>query len=263
VIWGVVTFPGSNCDRDCVHVLRHVLGQDVREVWHEARDLTGLDVVVLPGGFAYGDYLRAGAIAATSPVLHAVRRHARAGRPVLGICNGFQVLTEARLLPGALVRNRGLRFICRQVWVRVERTDTPFTRGLRPGQVLRLPIAHAEGRYVADAATLAALEAQGRVVFRYCDAEGRVVEAANPNGSLHGIAGVASAEGNVVGLMPHPERAAEAVLGSRDGLALFASVLLQAATAPPGPAAPAEPGRPPVPSRAAPAAGARRPAGVP
>jgi len=225
VTWGVVVFPGSNNDRDAVHVLRHVVGVDVVEVWHEDRDLAGVDAVVLPGGFSYGDYLRAGAIAATAPVMDAVRALAAAGRPVLGICNGFQILTEARLLPGTLVRNAGLRFRCRPVWVRVDSQRTPFTAALPAGTVLRMPIAHGEGAYLAPPDEVAALEASGRIVFRYCDPSGRVTPEANPNGSVAGIAGVASTAGNVVGLMPHPERASEAVLGSTDGLRLFVSAV--------------------------------------
>ncbi|MDR7486719.1 MAG: phosphoribosylformylglycinamidine synthase subunit PurQ [Armatimonadota bacterium] len=223
--WGVVTFPGSNCDRDCQHVLRAILGQTVVEVWHENRSLDGIDALVLPGGFSYGDYLRSGAVAATAPVMGAVRAFAASGRPVLGICNGFQVLTEAGLLPGALVRNRGLRFRCAAAWVRVESTETPFTAGLRAGQIMQMPIAHGDGAYLAAPEAIAALDAQRRVVFRYCDRSGREVPAANPNGSLAHIAGIASPAGNVVGLMPHPERASELLLGSTDGRALFESAV--------------------------------------
>ncbi|MDR7423479.1 MAG: phosphoribosylformylglycinamidine synthase subunit PurQ [Armatimonadota bacterium] len=221
--WGVVVFPGANCDRDCVHVLRAVLGADVAEVWHADRSLDGIDALVLPGGFSYGDYLRSGAVAATAAVMPAVRAFAASGGPVLGICNGFQILTEARLLPGVLMRNRSLRFQCHPVWVRVESTATPFTAGLRLGDVLEMPIAHGEGAYLAPPETLDALEAAGRVVFRYCDARGRVVASANPNGSAAAIAGVANVAGTVVGLMPHPERASEALLGSADGRRLFES----------------------------------------
>ncbi len=224
MIWGVVTFPGSNCDRDCVHVLRDVLGHEAVAVWHEERSLDGLDAVVLPGGFSYGDYLRAGAIAATAPVMAAVRAAAARGVPVLGICNGFQILTEAGLLPGTLLRNHSLRFVCRDVWLRVEQTGTPFTRGLPVGEVLRMPVAHAEGCYAAAGGTLDLLEASGQVVFRYCDGRGRIVPQANPNGAARSIAGVCNAAGNVVGLMPHPERSAEAILGSTDGRRLFEAV---------------------------------------
>lgn len=223
--FGVVTFPGSNCDQDCVHVLRAALGQDVDEVWHEDRSLDGLDAVVLPGGFAHGDYLRAGAIAARAPVMLAVREFARTGRPVLGICNGFQVLLEAGLLPGAMLRNQGFRFRCLPVHVRVESTRTPWTETLRPGQVLQLPIAHGEGNYFAPEPLLSTLEEGHQVVFRYSDADGRVLPDANPNGSVRNIAGVANPSGNVVGLMPHPERASDALLGSADGLLLFESVV--------------------------------------
>ena len=223
---GVVVFPGSNCDRDCVHVLRGVLGQDVVEVWHGETALEGLDAVILPGGFAYGDYLRAGAVAATSPIMRAVRAFAQAGGPVLGICNGFQVLLEAGLLPGAMLRNHALQFRCKPVHIRVESTRTPFTRALREGQVLRLPIAHGEGNYYAPPALLATIQDGDQVVFRYCDPDGRAVPEANPNGSLNNIAGVCSPGGNVLGLMPHPERASEAILDSEDGRLIFESLIV-------------------------------------
>jgi phosphoribosylformylglycinamidine synthase len=223
--WGVVIFPGSNCDRDCVHVVKAVLGQRVVEVWHEDRSLDGVDALILPGGFTYGDYLRSGAIAATAPVMRAVRDFADRGGPVLGICNGFQILTESGLLPGTLVRNAGLRFRCVSTWVRVEATATPFTAMLSAGTVLQMPIAHGDGGYLASPGEIAALEATGRVVFRYCDPDGRVTPTANPNGSMAAIAGVANIAGNVVGLMPHPERASEALLGSTDGLRLFESAV--------------------------------------
>ncbi len=223
--FGVVTFPGSNCDQDCVYVLRSVLGQDVDEVWHEDRSLDGLDAIVLPGGFAHGDYLRAGAIAARAPVMSAVGAFARAGGPVLGICNGFQVLLEAGLLPGAMLRNQGLRFRCLPVFLRVESTDTAWTKTLRVGQVLQLPIAHGEGNYFAPEPLLATVEEGHQVVFRYCDPDGRIASSANPNGSARHIAGVSNPAGNVVGLMPHPERASESVLGSSDGRLLFESAI--------------------------------------
>jgi phosphoribosylformylglycinamidine synthase I len=220
----VVRFPGSNCDEDTLFALEH-LGLGVRRVWHTDTDLRGCDAVVLPGGFSYGDYLRSGAMAALSPVMEAVARFAARGGFVLGICNGFQMLTEARLLPGALARNASLHFVCRRAFVRVERADTPFTNAYRAGQVLKLPVAHGEGRFVADAQTLARLEGEGQVVFRYATPEGELAEAANPNGSLNHIAGITNERGNVLGLMPHPERAVEALLGSEDGAGVFASLL--------------------------------------
>ena len=218
---GVVVFPGSNCDHDVYHVLKHVLDQDVIFLWHEDSNLKGCDLVVLPGGWSYGDYLRGGAMAALSPALAAVRAHAERGGLVLGICNGFQVLTESHLLPGALRRNRALRFECRDVWLRVERADLPFTRGYREGQVVRMPIAHGEGNFEHFDAELDRLEAERQVVFRYVSPAGVADEAFNFNGSARAIAGVCNAAGNVLGLMPHPERCAEEVLGNRDGLALF------------------------------------------
>ena len=226
---GVVVFPGSNCDHDVYHVLAHVLAQPVEWLWHEDDDTRGCDLVVLPGGFSYGDYLRAGAMAALSPVMAAVRRHAERGGLVLGICNGFQILLESGLLPGAMLRNRDLRFLSRDVHVRVERDDLPFTRRCEVGQVLRLPIAHAEGNYVHRERELDRLEANRQVVFRYVDPEGHVTAAGNPNGSARAIAGICNEGGNVCALMPHPERAAEEVLGNRDGLPVFHSLLAAAA----------------------------------
>jgi phosphoribosylformylglycinamidine synthase len=223
--FAVVVFPGSNCDHDAYHAARHVLGQDARFVWHKETSLAGADVVILPGGFSHGDYLRTGAIARFSPIMKSVIEFADAGGPVLGICNGFQILLECGLLPGAMLRNRDVRFHCELVGVRVERTDTPFTTRCTPGQLLRIPIAHGEGNYYAPPETVAELEAAGRVVFRYADARGEVTEAANPNGSVHNIAGICSAARNVVGLMPHPERACETAIGSGDGLVLFESVV--------------------------------------
>jgi len=222
---GVVVFPGSNCDHDVYHVLKHVLEQDVTFLWHQDETLKGCELVVLPGGFAYGDYLRAGALAALSPVMAAVKRHADAGGLVLGICNGFQVLLEAGLLPGAMRRNATLRFQCKDVFLKVERTDLPFTGQLIQGQVLRMPIAHAEGNYEDAPAALDRLEADRRVVFRYCLPDGAVTAAANPNGAARNIAGICNAGGNVLGLMPHPERCSESVLGNTDGLALFAGAV--------------------------------------
>jgi phosphoribosylformylglycinamidine synthase len=223
--WGVVIFPGTNCDLDTLHVLQDVLGQEARPVWHEETDLSGLDALVLPGGFAHGDYLRAGAVARFSPVMEAVRAFAEAGKPVLGICNGFQVLLEAGLLPGAMLRNRGQNFVCRWVHLRVESGESPFLRGFRPGEVLRMPVAHGEGNYYADEETLARMRAHGQVLLRYCTRSGETAAAANPNGSLENIAGVCSEAGNVMGLMPHPERASEPLLGSKDGRRLFESAI--------------------------------------
>lgn len=229
---GVVVFPGSNCDQDALWALS-LVGAEPVELWHEQASLDGVAAVVLPGGFAYGDYLRAGVIARFSPIMRAVADFAAAGGLVLGICNGFQVLAEAQLVPGALLRNRSLRFVCREVVIRPERLDSPFTRALDAPRPLRLPIAHGEGCYYADEATLEALEASGGVLFRYLRPDGRPAldpdDPANPNGSLRGIAGVANAAGNVAGLMPHPERAAEAILGSEDGRWILRSFVESAA----------------------------------
>jgi phosphoribosylformylglycinamidine synthase len=227
--FAIVVFPGSNCDHDAHHAATHVLGQEAECIWHKDTSLKGADVVILPGGFAHGDYLRTGAIARFSPIMPAVLDFARQGGPVLGICNGFQVLLEAGLLPGAMLRNRDLKFHCEHVCIRVEQTNTPFTARASTGQVLRVPIAHGEGNYYADAAVVNELEASGRVVFRYCDARGQITDEANPNGALNGIAGICSEQRNVVGLMPHPERACEPALGSDDGLVLFESVVTQLA----------------------------------
>lgn len=226
---GVVTFPGSNCDHDIYHVLKHVLELEVEFLWHDASGLRGCDLIVLPGGFSYGDYLRGGSLAALSPIMGAVQRHAAEGGQVLGICNGFQVLVEAGLLPGALRRNQGLRFECRDVYVRVERDDLAFTRDYTEGQVLRLPIAHAEGNYTDTDDALDALEANGGIVFRYVSPGGDVEEAWNINGSSRAIAGITNAEGNVLGMMPHPERCAEEILGNTDGLAMFTGLVSSAA----------------------------------
>lgn len=227
--FGVVRFPGSNCDDDAFHAIGAVLGQPVEFIWHQSEDLAGADAVILPGGFAYGDYLRTGAIARFSPVMKSVERFARQGGLVLGICNGFQILLEAGLLPGAMLRNRGLRFLCRQVHIRVESTDTPFTCAAAPDQILKIPIAHMDGNYFCDAATLADLERHNQIIFHYVHADGSDAGEndtdANPNGSLHSIAGICNRERNVLGLMPHPERAAESPLGSADGLVLFRSMV--------------------------------------
>ena len=223
--FAIVVFPGSNCDHDAYHVAKHVLGQDAQFVWHKETSLAGADVVVLPGGFSHGDYLRTGAIARFSPVMQAVTEFARKGGPVLGICNGFQILLEAGLLPGAMLRNRDLKFHCEHVRIRVEQTDTPFTSRASRGQVLRIPVAHGEGNYYADPEALRQIESSGRVVFRYCDAEGQITDESNPNGAANNIAGICNESRNVVGLMPHPERACEPALGSSDGLVILESVV--------------------------------------
>lgn len=223
--FAVVILPGSNCDHDAVHVARDVVNAEVETLWHKETDLRGADCVIIPGGFAYGDYLRAGALAKFAPIMEPIRRHAANGGLVLGICNGFQVLTEVGLLPGALMRNEHLRFICRDIRVRTETKDSPFTSAMEVGEVLRLQIAHNEGNYFADDTTLDELERNDQVVFRYCDAEGRVTKEANPNGSSRGIAGVCNRERNVLGMMPHPERCSEGILGNADGLRIFQSIV--------------------------------------
>ena len=223
--FGIVKFPGSNSDEDAFLAVEQVLGQEGVWLWHKDHDLRGADVIILPGGFSYGDYLRAGAIARFSPIMREVVAHADRGGPVIGICNGFQIACEAGLLPGALLRNQSLQFVSELVRVRVENSETRFTNQYAPGQVLRMPIAHGEGRYVADEPTLDRLEQNGQVVFRYVNVVGDVDPAHDPNGSSRGIAGIVNDRGNVLGLMPHPERAAESVVGSADGVALFESVL--------------------------------------
>lgn len=219
----VAVFPGSNCDQDAYHALE-VLGHRARYLWHEDTALEDIDLLVLPGGFSYGDYLRTGAIARFSPLMRAVPEFLERGGLVLGICNGFQILLEAGLLPGAMMQNSGLKFVCRHVYLRVENADTPFTNAARPGQVLRIPIAHHAGNYYADANTIALLEANGQVVLRYCDERGEVGAESNPNGSLGNIAGIVNERRNVFGLMPHPERACERILGSEDGRVIFDSI---------------------------------------
>ena len=221
---GVITFPGSNCDYDCYKAAQDVIGGETVFLWHKDHDLAGVDAVFLPGGFSYGDYLRAGAIARMSPIMREVQEFAAAGGPVAGVCNGFQILCESGLLPGALIRNRSLKFISRPVHLRVERAEAPFTSEYSVGEVLRIPIAHGEGCYVADDATLDELEAEGRVAFRYCDPSGEVTDAANPNGAARNIAGITNDAGNVLGMMPHPERAVDLLLGSEDGARLFRSL---------------------------------------
>ncbi len=223
--FGVVVFAGSNCDQDCYHVIRNVLGKPVKYVWHEDANLKDVDCLILPGGFSYGDYLRPGAIARFSKVMDAVTEFAERGGLVIGICNGFQILLEAGLLPGAMLRNRSLHFVCKFVHLKVETTDTPFTNLYRRGQIVRMPVAHGDGNYYCDEQTLKALEANGQIVFRYCDEHGNVTPMANPNGSLANIAGICNEQRNVLGMMPHPERCSEAILGSTDGLTLWQSIV--------------------------------------
>lgn len=229
--FGVIVFPGANCDRDAAYVLRDLLGQPTKMIWHEDSDLSDVDTIIVPGGFSYGDYLRCGAIAQFSPAMQATAAHAKQGKLVMGICNGFQVLTEMGLLPGALVRNRDLHFVCDRLPLRVERTNLPWTQNYSQGQVITLPVAHGEGCYYAEPDTIKALEDNNQVLFRYCDASGQSGEAANPNGSINNIAGICNRAGNVLGLMPHPERASDAALGNTDGLALFEGLLQSAAVA--------------------------------
>src|SRR5437879_642855 len=222
--FGIVVLPGSNCDHDALHVTRDLLGAETEVLWHKETDLKGVDCVIIPGGFAYGDYLRAGALAKFAPIMEPIKRHAAAGGLVFGICNGFQVLTEVGLLPGALMRNEHLRFVGREVFLRTEETDTPFTNELEAEQVMRIPIAHGEGNYFADYATLDELERNRQIIFRYCDDAGRVTRESNPNGSSRNIAGICNATRNVLGMMPHPERCSESLLGNADGLAIFKSI---------------------------------------
>jgi phosphoribosylformylglycinamidine synthase len=229
--FAVLRFPGSNCDQDCLRTLRDNFGAHAEPVWHKETTVAGFDAIIVPGGFSYGDYLRCGAIARYSPVMRAVREEAERGTPVLGICNGFQILCEAGLLPGALVRNRGLHFICRQIHLRLENNSSPFTRAGLIGQVLRVPVAHGEGCYYADNDTLRRLEDNDRIAFRYCDADGNVSPESNPNGSLYNIAGILNGKGNVLGMMPHPERACEERLGSTDGRLVFESLINSAMAA--------------------------------
>ncbi|MBO8151602.1 MAG: phosphoribosylformylglycinamidine synthase I [Candidatus Marinimicrobia bacterium] len=222
---GVVIFPGSNCDYDTYYVFKDVLKVDVSFIWHTDSDLRGYDAVILPGGFSYGDYLRAGAIARFSPVMREIVRFAKRGNPVMGICNGFQILLEAELLPGALIPNNGMRFRCEDVYIRVVNNDSIFTRGLDKGRVLKMPIAHYSGNYYADEGTIKSLEDNEQIVFQYCDSAGEVLPEANPNGSILNIAGIVNREGNILGMMPHPERASEKVLGSEDGVEIFKSLI--------------------------------------
>jgi len=223
--FGVVVFPGSNCDHDAYYAIGKVLQKPVEFIWHQSENLAGCDSIILPGGFSYGDYLRTGAIAKFSPVMKSVEKFAKSGGQVLGICNGFQILCEAGLLPGAMMRNLGLRFICRHVHIRVEQTDSPFTNAARKGQILKIPIAHSDGNYTCDEATLVDLEKYEQVLYRYTTSDGLDDNAGNPNGAVHNIAGVCNRERNVAGLMPHPERAVEFALGSSDGLIIFRSMV--------------------------------------
>jgi len=223
--FAIIVFPGSNCDHDCYHIVRHVIGRSADFVWHKEKDLSGYDAVILPGGFSYGDYLRTGAIARLSPIMNAVEKFAREGGLVLGICNGFQILLEAGLLPGAMLRNRSLKFICKDVYLRVDNINTPFTMNYLENQIVRMPIAHAEGNYYVDQETLRHLQKNNQIVFRYADPEGRISEEANPNGSLDNIAGICNERGNVLGMMPHPERCGEEILGGTDGYTLFESMV--------------------------------------
>jgi phosphoribosylformylglycinamidine synthase len=223
--FGVVVFPGSNCDHDAFYAVGHVLQKPVEFIWHQSQDLLNCDAIILPGGFAYGDYLRTGAIARFSPVMSAVEKFAKSGGLVLGICNGFQILLEAGMLPGAMMRNSGLRFICKQVHIRVEQTDSPFTNAAEAGQILKIPIAHGDGNFTCDEATLAELEKERRVLFRYTTPDGKDDNAGNPNGSMANIAGICNRDRNVAALMPHPERAVESALDSQDGLVIFRSMV--------------------------------------
>ena len=223
--FGVVVFPGSNCDHDAFHAIGHVLQRPVEFIWHQSENLQGCDAIILPGGFSYGDYLRTGAIARFSSVMKSVEKFANSGGLVLGICNGFQILLEAGLLPGAMMRNSGLRFICRHVYMRVENTDSPFTNAASKGQILKIPIAHSDGNYSCDEATLAALQENRQILFRYTSPDGKDDNAGNPNGSVAHIAGICNRERNVAGLMPHPERAVESALDSQDGLVVFRSMM--------------------------------------
>lgn len=228
--FGVLVFPGSNCDHDTQHVIAEVAKQPVTFLWHDSEDLNGVDAVLVPGGFAYGDYLRTGAIARFSPVMTAVKRFAEGGGLVLGICNGFQILTEVGLLPGALMRNAGLKYICKQVHLRVETTDSPFTNRMKKGEVLQMPIGHMEGNYFCEAEELRRLKAEDRIAFRYATPAGEINAGANPNGSLENIAGILNEKRNVLGMMPHPDRSSDALLGSADGWKVFASMVEALAT---------------------------------
>ncbi len=222
---GVIVFPGSNCDHDAYHALKHVMGAETRFLWHKDNDLSGIDLLVIPGGFSYGDYLRSGAIARFSPIMQEVIQYSKQGKPVLGICNGFQILLEAGLLPGAMLYNEKLRFVCKNVYIRLENEDTLFTRGLEKGELLDIPVSHGEGNYFIDRDGLRELQDQNRIVFRYCNSEGFISAESNVNGSVDSIAGICNPTGNILGMMPHPERAVEPLLGSTDGKKIFEAVL--------------------------------------
>jgi phosphoribosylformylglycinamidine synthase subunit PurQ / glutaminase len=223
--FGVLQFPGSNCDQDCIRVIRHVMKQDAFYLWHKNKVFPEVDCVIVPGGFSYGDYLRCGAIARFAPMMAEVKKFSEKGGPVIGICNGFQILLEAGMLPGAMLRNRSLKFRCENVRLRVEKSSSPFVSKAKPGQVLRIPIAHGEGNYFADQQVISQLKSKEQIAFRYCDESGNSTDAANPNGSLENIAGITNERGNVLGMMPHPERASESILGSEDGKIIFDSIV--------------------------------------
>ncbi|MBI5892144.1 MAG: phosphoribosylformylglycinamidine synthase subunit PurQ [Deltaproteobacteria bacterium] len=223
--FGVIVFPGSNCEQDCYHVVKNVFNQSAEYIWHKDTNIKGFDCIILPGGFSYGDYLRTGAIARFSPVMNEVVKFAKNGGIVIGICNGFQILTEAGLLPGVLMRNKTLKFICKNVSIKIENNQTIFTKTYKKNQVLNIPIAHADGNYFADEDTIKKLEDNNQILFRYCDSDGRTTDDSNPNGSLHNIAGIINKDGNVFGTMPHPERACESILGGKDGKGIFESIL--------------------------------------
>jgi len=223
--FGVVVFPGSNCDYDCYWVVKHLLGKEVDFIWHKEKNLAGYDCLILPGGFSYGDYLRTGAIARFSPVMSLVEAYAREGGLVIGICNGFQILLEAGLLPGAMIRNKNLQFVCKFIHIRVDNPQTPYTNLCRRGQILKIPIAHIEGNYYADGKILQELRKNNQIIFRYCSEDGAISEESNPNGSKEAIAGICNKDGNVLGIMPHPERASEHLLGSEDGRLIFESII--------------------------------------
>jgi len=228
---GVIIFPGSNCDHDAYHALKHVMGADTKFLWHKDKDLAGIDLLVIPGGFSYGDYLRSGAIARFSPIMQAVIKYTEEGRPVMGICNGFQILLESGLLPGAMLHNQKLRFVCKDVYIRVENEKTAFTKSLKKNDVLQIPVSHGEGNYFIDKTGLKKLQDQDRIVFRYCNINGEITEESNFNGSVDSIAGICNKDGNVLGMMPHPERAVEGLLGSEDGKKLFKAIFEELALA--------------------------------